>query len=137
MEIAPTGGPSSTALGAAVYDVVLLDVRLPDMDGLDAIPKCRELAAETPVIVMTAHGTRPVAIDAHEARRVRLRHEAVQRGGAPCVVARALDRRRLQQQDKALLGGQGAGFEEVIGQSEPLRRVLDWRSARLQPPRPS
>ena len=40
------------------------DVRLPDMDGLDAIPRCRDLAPETPIIVMTAHGTRQIAMNA-------------------------------------------------------------------------
>jgi len=41
------------------------------------------------------------------------------------VVARALDRRRLQQQVKVLRAGQPTGFEEIIGQCEPLKRVLD------------
>src|SRR5262249_59312372 len=42
------------------------------------------------------------------------------------VVARALDRRRLQQQVKVLREGQGAGgFEELIGRSESLKRVID------------
>src|SRR5262249_32068769 len=41
------------------------------------------------------------------------------------VVAGALARRRLQQQVEGLRGGLGTGFEEVVGQSESLRRVLD------------
>ena len=63
-EVAPTAGALLDKLKATPYDLILLDVRLPDMDGLDAIPKCRELAPDTPIIVMTAHGTRQTAMDA-------------------------------------------------------------------------
>jgi Nif-specific regulatory protein len=125
VEIAPTAGALLDRLGSGVYDLILLDVKLPDMDGLDVIPKCREFAPETPIIVMTAHGTRPVAIDAINRGAYDFFTKPLKMAEFQVVVARALDRRRLQQQVKALRGGQGTGFEEVIGQSEPLRRVLD------------
>ena len=63
-EVAPTAGTLLEKLKAGSYDLILLDVRLPDMDGLDAIPRCRDLAPETPIIVMTAHGTRQIAMNA-------------------------------------------------------------------------
>ena len=62
VEVAPTAGGLLDGLKAAPYDLILLDVRLPDMDGLDAIPRCRELAPDTPIIVMTAHGTMEMPI---------------------------------------------------------------------------
>jgi two-component system, NtrC family, response regulator AtoC len=125
VEIAPTARALLDRLAAAAYDLILLDVKLPDMDGLDAIPKCRELAPETPIIVMTAHGTRPVAIDAINRGAYDFFTKPLKMAEFQVVVARALDRRRLQQQVKALRGGQPTGFEEVIGHSEILRRVLD------------
>jgi two-component system nitrogen regulation response regulator GlnG len=45
-------------------DAVLLDVRLPGMDGLTALPRLRELAPAAPVIVMTAHGDLGTAVEA-------------------------------------------------------------------------
>ncbi len=125
VEIAPTAAALLEHLGAGAYDLILLDVKLPDMDGLDAIPKCRELAPETPIIVMTAHGTRQTAIDAINRGAYDFFTKPLKMAEFQVVVARALDRRRLQQQIKVLRSGQGAGFEEVIGQSENLRRVLD------------
>jgi two-component system response regulator AtoC len=125
VEVVPTAHRLLDRLAEGVYDLILLDVRLPDMDGLDAIPKCRELAPETPAIIMTAHGTRPMAIEAINRGAYDFFTKPLKMAEFQVVVARALDRRRLQQQVKALRGGQGAGFEEVIGQSEGLRRVLD------------
>ena len=45
-------------------DLILLDVRLPGMDGLTALPRLRELAPVAPVIVMTAHGDLSTAVEA-------------------------------------------------------------------------
>ena len=45
-------------------DVVILDVRLPDMSGLDAYRQIREVDARLPVIIITAHGTTETAIEA-------------------------------------------------------------------------
>ncbi len=45
-------------------DAVILDVRLPDMSGLDAYARIREIDARLPVIVITAHGSTETAIEA-------------------------------------------------------------------------
>jgi two-component system response regulator AtoC len=125
VEIKPTAGAMLEALKDGTWDLVLLDVRLPDMDGLDAIPRCRELAAETPIIVMTAHGTRDVATQAVARGAYDFFTKPLKMSEFQVVVARALERRRLQQQVRVLQAAQGSGIEELIGKSEALRRVLD------------
>ncbi len=120
IDVAPTAGGLLDGLKGAPYDLILLDVRLPDMDGLDAIPRCRELAPDTPIIVMTAHGTRQTAMDAITRGAYDFFTKPLQ-----VVVARALDRRRLQEQVKALRDSQPSGLEGLIGQSEALKRVVD------------
>ncbi len=45
-------------------DAVLLDVRLPDMSGLDAFNHMREIDSHLPVIIITAHATTEMAIEA-------------------------------------------------------------------------
>jgi two-component system, NtrC family, response regulator AtoC len=125
-EVAPTAGALLDKLKAGSYDLILLDVRLPDMDGLDAIPRCRDLAPETPIIVMTAHGTRQIAMNAINRGAYDFFTKPLKMTEFQVVVARALDRRRLQQQVKVLREGQSAGgFEELIGKSEALKRVID------------
>ena len=125
VEVAPTAGGLLDGLKAAPYDLILLDVRLPDMDGLDAIPKCRELAPDTPIIVMTAHGTRQTAMDAITRGAYDFFSKPLKMDEFQVVVTRALDRRRLQKQVKALRDSQPSGLEGLIGQSEALKRVVD------------
>jgi len=112
VDVAPTAGG-------------LLDVRLPDMDGLDAIPRCRELAPDTPIIVMTAHGTRETAMEAITRGAYDFFTKPLKMDEFQVVVARALDRRRLQKQVKALCDSQPSGIDGLIGQSEALKRAVD------------
>src|SRR5260221_13146136 len=53
--IAPVGAKASQLLAGAEYDAVVLDLMLPDMDGLDV---CRQLRAtsDTPVLMLTGRG---------------------------------------------------------------------------------
>jgi two-component system, NtrC family, response regulator AtoC len=125
-EVAPTAAALLDKLKVGSYDLILLDVRLPDMEGLDAIPRCRDLAPETPIIVMTAHATRQIAINAITRGAYDFFTKPLKMAEFQVVVSRALDRRRLQLQVKMLREGQSAGgFEELIGRSESLKRVID------------
>lgn len=65
-----TGGTGSS--GLKIYaenspDVIVLDYRLPDMDGLEVISKIREQDAGVPIIMITGHGSIQLAVDAMKA----------------------------------------------------------------------
>ena len=45
-------------------DLVVLDVRLPGMSGLDLLPRLKEMDPELPVVVVTAYGTMDTAVEA-------------------------------------------------------------------------
>jgi two-component system response regulator AtoC len=96
------------------------------MDGLDAIPRRRELAPDTPITVMTAHGTRQTAMDAITRGAYDFFSKPLKMDEFQVVVTRALDRRRLQKQVKgAARQPAERGLEGLIGQSEALKRVVD------------
>ena len=125
VEVASTAGRMLDTLKGGGWDLILLDVRLPDMDGLDAIPRCRDLAPDTPIIVMTAHGTREVATEAIQRGAYDFFTKPLKMTEFQVVVARALERRRLQLQVQALQAAQGSGFEELVGKSVSLKRVVE------------
>jgi len=75
--------------------------------------------------VMTAHGTRETAMEAITRGAYDFFTKPRKMDEFQVVVARALDRRRLQKQVKALRDSQPSGLEGLIGQSEALKRVVD------------
>ena len=84
-------------------DVVLLDVRLPDMSGLEAYLRIREFDARLPVIIMTAHGTTETAIEAMKRGAFDYLIKPVELAELRATVARALDLSRLSRDRKSVV----------------------------------
>ena len=54
---APDGNTALEMVKAKNYDVVLLDVKMPGMDGIETLREIRALRAETPVLLISGHGS--------------------------------------------------------------------------------
>lgn len=54
--IAMTGRDALAAAAASAFDVVLLDLRLPDTDGFEVMAELLQRSPNVPVVIMTAHG---------------------------------------------------------------------------------
>jgi len=64
VQTAPTGEAGIAMVRECVPDMVVMDVRLPGMSGLEAFRAVHEIESKLPVIVMTAFGTTETAIEA-------------------------------------------------------------------------
>jgi DNA-binding NtrC family response regulator len=60
----PDGAKALELLGTQDFDVVLSDVRMPGIDGLELLRQARQLAPQTLVLLMTAHATVDTAVEA-------------------------------------------------------------------------
>jgi two-component system response regulator HydG len=131
---AEDGAAALLRLEGSGYDVVLTDLRMPNVDGMEVLRTVRRLAPETEVIVMTAYGTIESAV------------EAIRRGAYDFIAkpfkeeelllraARAVEKRRLVGQVSVLTGEfrRRFGLDQIIGRSAGLREVLD-RVMRVAP----
>lgn len=59
-----SGQTALDAIAKESFDLILLDYKMPDLNGLDALTQIRKVEAKTPVILMTAYGTTELAIEA-------------------------------------------------------------------------
>ena len=96
-DLAETGHDAIAALGRKQYRLMLLDLKLPDMDGFDVLRHLRAAELGTTVVVITAHGSVNAAVEA-------MRHGAADFVMKPftkerllTTVRNALDRSRLQE----------------------------------------
>lgn len=106
-------------------DAVLLDVRLPDMSGLEAFRRIRAIEPRLPVIIMTAFTTTETAIEAIKQGAFEYLVKPVDYARLQDVVDRALDVSRMNRVP-ALLPSEttgGADSDVIIGTSPPMQEV--------------
>jgi two-component system response regulator HydG len=109
-------------------DVILQDVRMPDLDGLQILDTLCKRWPEIPVVIMTAHGTIDDAINAIKQGAYDYITKPFPKEKLLGMLERLLDHRRLvrenQQLREELLRGDG-GIDAIIFRSEAFREVYD------------
>ena len=123
---AGSGEDALAALPQAKPDLVLLDLKLPGIDGLETLQRLRALDPQLDVVMMTAHGTISSAVEAMR----RGAHDYVTKpfdnDELLMIVDRALAMRRLSAEVEALREDLEAryGFSEIVGVSRELEEVF-------------
>lgn len=123
-----TAGDGAEAIASVrrqKIDAVVLDVRLPDMSGLDVFDHLRRVDPSLPVIFVTAHATTETAIDAMKRGAFEYLVKPVDVHQLQALVIKAVELSQLQRAS-ALLGegstAEGAP-ELIVGRSEAMQRV--------------
>ncbi len=105
-------------------DAVLLDIKMPRMDGLEVLAEIRKRGLEPPVIVVSGHGTIATAVEATRLGAFDFMEKPLERDRVLLVLRNAIERRRLEEENRTLR----LSFEErfrIVGDSPLLRRVQD------------
>ncbi|MDY3553740.1 sigma-54 dependent transcriptional regulator [Gemmata sp. JC717] len=108
-------------------DAVILDVRLPDMSGLDAFLLIREADPRLPVIVITAHGSTETAIEATKRGAFEYLLKPIDLHQLDEVLGRAFEVRRAQAAPAAsediAAPEDGADTDQIVGQCPAMLEV--------------
>ncbi len=108
-------------------DLVLLDIRMPEMDGFQLLETLRQEDPWLTVIMMTAFGSIEVAVEA-------MKHGAYDFISKPFdaeallrTVRKGLERNRLIRENRTLRLrlGEGVAFQGLVGQSPPMHRLYE------------
>jgi len=129
-----TGGTAVSAGREERFDVVLADIRLPDMDGLAVLRAFQESSPESAVILMTAFGTVETAIQAIKTGAYDYVPKPFKLDEVRIVVQRALERKRLLHENRRYrqeLRGKYR-LENVVGASGPMLEIFK-TAARVAP----
>ena len=124
--VAPDGRAALERLEAGGIDLVLSDLRMPGMSGLELLPRAKAVAPDVDFIMLTAFGTVEEAVKAMKEGATDFLTKPFQRAQLTKVVRQALERRSLIAQNRALrqrlddLLSQG----DTIGVSPAFRRMM-------------
>jgi len=108
-------------------DLVIMDIAMPEMDGLEALEKLQETPAPPLVIMVTAHGSEKIAVDAMKKGAYDYIAKPYDVDELRMVARNALERVSLEHENRRLAEElkRRAGYGEIIGSSKPMRNVFD------------
>lgn len=106
------------------YDVVLCDIKMPKLDGIEFLDKCREMNADVPVIMISGHGTIDTAVEAVKKGAFDYIAKPPDLNRLLITIRNALEKTTLVTETR-LLKRKINKVEEMIGQSAPIMHVKD------------
>lgn len=108
------------------FDLVITDMRMPDMDGLDVVSNIKKINNDTAVIVMTAYGTIETAVSAMKKGAYDFLTKPFDTDHMLVLVDKALQSQRIVAENEVLREelGYTAGMEQIIGRNEKIVDVI-------------
>ncbi len=106
-------------------DLVLTDLRMPEMDGLTLLRHLRAEGMEMPVILITAYGTVETAVDAMKEGACDFIIRPFENKAVELAVSRALELSQIRSQNRYLRQQLEAGWYDFIGNSSAMQAVYE------------
>ncbi len=131
VEMASSGAEALKRIDSAEPDVVFLDVKMPGMDGLDALARIKEAAPGLQVVMISGHGTIDTALEATRRGAFDFLQKPLDTDRLLVTLRNALERKGLSQSVEALRS-EVESRHEIVGESFQLRQVLE-RLERVAP----
>jgi two-component system response regulator HydG len=127
VELAQGGEEALRKAKAGLYDLVVTDLRMEKVDGLDVLCGVKALDPSTPVILMTAFGGVENAVEAIKRGAFHYLTKPFRLDEVLVFVRRALEDRRLRAEHRTLRGRDAAhsGFGAMVGRSPVMRQLYD------------
>src|SRR5256714_6712485 len=127
VEAAANGTQGLAKLGDRPFDLVLLDLALPDRNGLDLLPEIRALDPQIAVIMITAYGTVEDAVRAMQSGAANFLQKPWDNEKLLADVRAVVARRRAEEENIQLKRAlkQRYNFENIVGKSEVMLKIFD------------
>jgi two-component system response regulator PilR (NtrC family) len=127
IEAASGGSEAIASIKARAFDVIITDLRMPDVDGLTILAEAKRIRPDAEVIVVTAFSTTETAIAAMKAGAHDYLTKPFKIDEVGLVVDRAMEKRRLARENVALRDEIKGRYklDRLLGKSPPMQRVFD------------
>jgi DNA-binding NtrC family response regulator len=122
MEEAENGEKALALIKKFNYDVVLCDIKMPKLDGLELLEKSKEIAPELPFIMISGHGTMETAIEATKKGAFDFISKPPDLNKLLITVRNAVDKNNLVIETK-VLKRQITKTREIIGNSPSIKKI--------------
>ena len=126
-ETASDGSEAIEKLIEDEFDIIISDIKMPNLDGMQLLKKTNEVNPSTFFIIMTAYASVQTAIEALRLGAYDYLLKPVEFDEVIFRVNRMVEFKKLALENKLLKSrfSQGANFENLIGESEPMKNVFE------------
>lgn len=109
---------------AAVYDVVLCDIKMPKMDGLEFLQKATEVNPDVPIIMISGHGNIETAVEAVKKGAFDYISKPPDLNRLLITIRNATDKNTLVKETK-ILKRKASKVQEIIGESDAIQKIKE------------
>lgn len=106
------------------YDIVLCDIKMPQMDGIEVLDKLQEQSSDTPVIMISGHGNIDTAVEAIKKGAYDFIEKPLDLNRLLITIRNATDKTTLIQETKVLKRKVNKAFD-IVGESPAITKVKD------------
>ncbi|MEN9685901.1 MAG: hypothetical protein RLZZ28_1687 [Bacteroidota bacterium] len=124
VEEATDGEEGFKKFQAGSFDVVLCDIKMPKMDGIEFLQKITELPSDIPIIMISGHGNIETAVDAVKKGAFDYISKPPDLNRLLITIRNALDKTVLVKETK-ILKRKVSKVQEIIGESEEIQKVKE------------
>ncbi|HQN17567.1 MAG TPA: response regulator, partial [Syntrophobacteraceae bacterium] len=125
---AGSGETAVQLLGKSSFDVVLLDFRMPGMDGLEVLREAKRINPETEAVIMTAYGNIETAVGAMKAGARDYLTKPVDFDELSILIDRVAEHRTLVRENRILreeLMAKGVAYDAIRYQSQKMAELIN------------
>jgi two-component system, NtrC family, nitrogen regulation response regulator NtrX len=106
------------------YDVILCDIKMPKVDGLEFLEKAKEISPDVPIIMISGHGTIETAVEAVKKGAFDYVAKPPDLNRLLITIRNAMDKQTLVTETK-VLKRKVSKVQEMIGESTALKKIKD------------
>ncbi|MCD4715313.1 MAG: sigma-54 dependent transcriptional regulator [Desulfobacterales bacterium] len=108
-------------------DLVITDMKMPGMSGMELLEKCKKIRPELPVIMMTAYGTIEMAVEAMKKKAYDYITKPFNNEELKLIIKKALENYRLTKENRRLSEALSDRYKygNIIGKSKPMLEIFD------------
>lgn len=124
---ATDGTEAVKAVEQEPFDLILLDIRMTTMDGIEALSEIRKISPLVPVLIMTAYASVKTAMEALKAGAFEYLTKPLDIDELKILIEKALELYRLREENITLKERLGTRFDfsRIIGRSRKMKEVFD------------
>jgi two-component system, NtrC family, nitrogen regulation response regulator NtrX len=122
IELSSDGEEGLELFSKKEFDVVLLDIKMPKMDGIEVLGKIMEKSRDIPVIMISGHGNIDTAVDAIKKGAYDFIEKPLDLNRLLITIRNALDKSQLITETKVLKRKVSKTYD-MVGESPPMQKV--------------